>query len=98
MATTIEKLQKNYASAGGRNASAIPWAVLIELLLSLFGDGCTPKRAKRFARMFPGPTKKLLDDQLKEDGMFVSAKDRKAAVEAAYRTFINMPDEEIENR
>ena len=92
-----ESVQKNYAAAGGRNAEALPWAAIIQLLMSLFGGGCPAKRAKRWARLFPEATKKMLDDKLKADGYFSNGKDRAAAVEAAYKTFLSSGDADIDS-
>lgn len=97
MAKTLEaRFANNYVAAGGKNVGAIPWALIIEALLSLFGD-CPAKRAKRWVRMFPDAAAKAVDDKLKGDAMLASTASRTATSKAAVKTFLSMSEAEIES-
>lgn len=91
-----QRLKKSYDSNGGKNVSALPWAAIVEALMSLFGN-CPAKRTKRWAKLHPVAAKSAIDEKLKEEGTFTSNKDRKAAVDAAYDTFIKTSDSELES-
>ena len=88
-------LANHYAAAGGTNVGAIPWALIIQLIVSLLGGCTTAKGAKRWARRHPEACKDMIADKLKEERTFASSGDRAACVEAAYKTLLAMPDEEI---
>ena len=95
MTTTAEKIAKTYTKNGGRNANAFPWAAIIQALLAAFGGCIAPAAAKRWARRNPEAAKEIIDETLKHNSTFSAAKDRNAAKEAAYTTFLGMSDSEI---
>jgi hypothetical protein len=95
--TTEAKFSTAYEANGGKNVGAINIIAIIQALLAMFG-GCTPpaKALKRWARRHPDAFMELVDTKLKGDGTFASPRDRAAAVDAAYTTFLSMPDAEID--
>lgn len=90
-----QKMTKAYTAAGGRNVGAIPWPQIIQAIMSLFQGCITPAAAKRWARRNPDAVKDMIATKLKEEGSFSSTRDRGAAIEAAYKTFLAMSDDEI---
>ena len=97
MVAIEDKFAKKYAALGGNNVGVVPWASIIELVLSLFG-GCTaPKAAKRWMRRHPEAAKEMISEKLKGEESFTASKNRNAAVEAAYATFLSTPDNVIES-
>lgn len=69
---THEQAQVKVATAyttdfGGKNAGAIPWAQIIQILLSLFGAGCPTPAVKRLVRRFPTHYEALLSEKLKHE-------------------------------
>lgn len=80
------KLQRAYQSVGG--TQAIPWVVILPLVLSLL-DGCTPKDAKAFAAAHPVAaeflvTRKLADSLSRKEASKVA----KAAVKVLKTTTV----------
>jgi hypothetical protein len=90
-----EKYAKAYASEGGRNAAAFPWASIIELIKSLLGGCTTTIGARRWARRNPVQFKAMVASKLLETNVFLSATDRNAATEAAYKTFMSLSNAEL---
>lgn len=62
--TASAKMSRAYASAGGKNV--IPWASIIQMIMSLLG-GCTPANAKKFGKAHPLALEFLLRSKLKEE-------------------------------
>lgn len=90
-----ERMQRAYEGEGGRGAEAFPWADIIKMIMSLFGGCTTPAAAKRWARRNPDACKDMIEEKLKAERTFSSTRDRSAAVEAAYSTFLTMSNDEI---
>ncbi len=60
------KMAKRYEAISGK-AKALPWAAIIQLILTLLG-GCSAKGAKRFARRHPDALEDMLANKLREEG------------------------------
>jgi hypothetical protein len=91
-----QRLMKSYESNGGKNVGALPWAAIIQALLSIFGN-CPVSRTKRWARRNPEAAKEAINDRLLEGGYFSSTKDRKITVDSSYKDFLATPDSELES-
>ena len=88
------KMAQVYTDNGGTNAEAVPWADIIVILAQLFG-GCKPKAGKAWARDHEFATKALVNLKLKQEGLFPNQRNRRAAAEAAYETYISAKDVDI---
>lgn len=62
-----EKLQAAYVASGGK-AKALPWAEIIQILMTLFA-GCTPKQAKAWSKDHPVAAKALIRSKLRAQGL-----------------------------
>lgn len=91
-----QRFKSSYESNGGKSVGALPIAAIVEALLSLF-QNCPAKRTKRWARRNPEAAKEAINDKLLVEATFTSTKDRKAAVEAAYKEFLATSDSELES-
>jgi hypothetical protein len=64
-----KKVAKEYTKAGGKNAKAIPWDMVIEILMKLF-EGCTTQRAQEFCEEHPVAATFLAKGALKDEYEF----------------------------
>lgn len=81
--TASAKLNRAYTSAGGKNA--IPWASIIQMIMSLL-SGCTPANAKKFGKAHPLALEFLLRNKLKEESS-LSQNDIKLVAKTAVDQF-----------
>lgn len=83
-----QKLQSAYTKLGGK--STIPWATILQMILSLLA-GCTTPVAKRFGKNHPLALEYLLTQRLKEGTPPISAqlgaKDTKLVAQAGVAAF-----------
>lgn len=89
-----EKMQKAYAYVGGET-KAIPWPMILQMILSLLG-GCSTKRAKAYARRHPEVIETMLRDKLKDESN-LSSKDVKLVAKAGIKVFNSMTSEEVDH-
>ena len=93
MATLQMKATKAYENNGGK--FTFPWDSILQIIKDLLGGCVTNKAAQRWARRNEQAAREAIDDALKGKSVFKSAKDRAAAVEAAYETFVNATRAEL---
>ena len=93
MATLEMKATKSYEKNGGK--FAFPWASILQIIKDLLGGCVTNKAAQRWARRHEQAAREAIDEAIKGNGLFKSAKDRAAAVEAAYETFVTASRAEL---
>ena len=100
-----ERYAKNYTALGGKNAAAIPWATLIEVLLTLVPKFCgTPRGVKRYARNHPAAVEESMAMAIKNEsdqgmlgGVILAPKSIKAAAQAGYDTLLAIPNDELQD-
>jgi len=95
-----EKRRKQFAATyeaeGGSAVGAIPLALIIEAMMKLFQGCFAARRSKAWAKRNPDAAKELIGEQLRSEDVFASSRNRGAAVEAAYATFLAMSPAEID--
>lgn len=96
-AVATKLLQDNYTASGGANAGALPWAAIIQAILTLLPQVCPPKTAKRWVKNHPEAAKEAIRHALESDAVTstVSHEDRDIVVDSAYDSFLLMSADEI---
>ena len=93
MSAIQEKAAKAYARSGGK--LTFPWESILQIIKDLLGGCVTNKAAQRWARRNEKAAREAIDEAFKGNAIFKTAKDRAAAVEATYETFINASRAEL---
>lgn len=93
--TVEDRMRDKYEADGGRNAEAVPWALIIQAIMALLGGCKSPAVIKRWAKRHPDAAAEAIENALKETGYFSSLKDRTTASDAAYDVLLKMSNEEI---
>lgn len=88
-----KKMAKAYTANGGVGAGAVPWADIIQTIVSLFGGCMRPAAVRRWAKNHPDAAKAMIEEKLK--GSFTSKEDRAAAAQAGYEVLLSMSDDEL---
>jgi hypothetical protein len=91
--TTQDRLEKNYKANGG--TKALPWAQIIQALMSILNGCMKPTEVKAWSRDHPLAAKALMGRKLRQEG-YKNKDDRDAIVDAAYATLMAMPNAELE--
>ena len=87
------KLKTAYQNAGG--VTALPWATIIELLLSLFGD-CTTAQAQQVAKKHPLAVELMFGNKLLTDMPSLKPKDRRLIAGLAVKEFAKAKASDID--
>lgn len=94
MPTALEKkTAAAYAANGGK--AAFPWSTVLDIIMKLLGGCTTPKAAQRWARRHEAAAIEAVENDMKEQKLFASAKDRSAAARAAVQILIKATSAEL---